>query len=358
MSYTAGVIGFGRVGRNHAEAFLDADEVELRAIADADADLLAEMGTRWNVSADRRYGSHSELLESEKLDVVSIATPGRFHREHVIDAVSAETPPGVVWCEKPIATNLRDASEMVDACERAGVELLVNHSRRFSACFRTLHRLLHQTEFFGEVKSVEVVSGGELLNVGTHYVDLLLYLLDTRVADVRGGYVEPVSTHGHTRFRGGGTLLMENGVVATLNPARGSASRLYLESDRGRLSMPLSIAQDADQKCQFWRVEAGERSRTDPPEPLEALWRRDIDGTHSTFEPGMVPAQPLFENAVSHIVAILDGREDNAAPGTRAVRGLEALLGIVLSDFAGRRVEIPIEEPFRYIPLAYDGRTT
>ncbi|WP_266081359.1 Gfo/Idh/MocA family protein [Haladaptatus caseinilyticus] len=354
MTYTAGVIGFGRVGRNHAEAFLDNDDIELQAIADADPDLVAKMGSHWNIPSCQRYDRHSELLETERLDIVTVATPGHLHREHVIDAVNAEQPPHVILCEKPIATSVRDASRMVAACERAGVTLLVNHSRRFSECFQALFRLLHQTDVFGTIRSAEVVSGGELLNIGTHYMDLLLYLLDTRVKDVRGGYVEPISSHGYTRFRGGGTFVMENDVIATLNPAPGSADRLYLESDRGRLSMPLSIAQDADHECQFWRIEDGLRSLTEPPEPLEALWERDIDGVHSTFEPGMVPAQPLFENAVDHIVGILNGSEHNAVPGTRAVHGLEALFGTVISDFTGSRVVLPIEEPFRAVPLEYD----
>lgn len=355
MTYRAGVIGFGRVGRNHAEAFLDAEGVELGAIADVDEALVAEMGDRWGVPESHRYHDHSAMLAAEELDVVSIATPGGFHREHVLDVVESRTDPGVVWCEKPIATTGRDAEEMVAACDGAGIELVVNHSRRFSTAVETLHELLHGRDLLGDLRSAHLVSGGEFLNVGTHYVDLLLYLLDTRISDVRGGHVEPTDFHGDTRFEGGGTLVMENGTVAHLNPLPGSGHRLHLEGTEGRLSVPLSIARDADDEWHYLPAEESGRTAASPPEPLTELWREDISGTHSTFEPGMVPAQPLFEKGAEHLVALLDGRADNATPGTRAVHGLEALAGLVVSDHTGSRVPLPLARSFREMPLALDG---
>jgi predicted dehydrogenase len=360
MTYRAGVVGFGRVGRNHAEAFLDADGVELGAIADVDEALVAELGDRWGVPAERRYHSHSAMLADEDLDVVSVATPGGYHRDHVLDVVDSATEPeapadpDVIWCEKPIATTVARAEEMVAACDDAGVELLVNHSRRFSTAFETLHELLHDRDLLGDLRSAHVVSGGELLNIGTHYVDLLLYLLDARVSDVRGGFVQPAEAHGETRFEGGGTLVMEDGTVAHLNPLPGSGHHLHLEGTEGRLSVPLSIARDADTEWHYWRTDEDGRTQTSLPEPLGDLWREDIAGTHSTFEPGMVPAQPLFENGAEHVVDLLDGRADNAAPGTRAVHGLEALTGVVLSEFTGSRVSFPLARPFRELPLALD----
>lgn len=354
MTDRAGVVGFGRVGRNHAEAFLADDDFELGAIADPDTRLLAEMGDLWDVPETHRYRDHAAMLAAEDLDVVSVATPGRLHRDHVLDAVGSAADPDVIWCEKPIATTVRDAERMVTACERASVELVVDHSRTFSAAFRTLRELLHDRELLGDLRSARIVSGGELLNVGTHWVDLLLFLLDARVSDVRGGRVEPLDSHGEIRFEGGGTLLMDDGTVAYLDAVPGSETRLYLEGTDGRLSAPLSIARDADREWQYWRVDHGGRTQTDPPEPLTSLWREDNDGVHGTFEPGMVPAQPLFENAVAHLGDLLVGRAENAAPGTRAVHGLEALVGMLLSEYTGSRVSLPLAEPFRGLPLAFE----
>lgn len=365
MTHRAGVVGFGRVGRNHAEAFRDAENVELGAIADVDEELVAELGDHWGVPEAHRYHGHAEMLASEKLDVVSVATPGRYHHDHVLDVVESRTDPDApagpdaIWCEKPIATNVGDAEEMVVACEDAGIELVVNHSRRFATAFETLYGLLHDRNLLGEVQSAHVVAGGELLNIGTHYVDLLLYLLDARVADVRGGFVEPTQSHGETRFEGGGTLVTEDGTVAHLNPVPGSGHHLHLEGTEGRLSIPLSIARDADTEWHYWPADGSDGDQSggeeSPSETLERHWREDISGTHSTFEPGMVPAQPLFENGVEHVVALLDGETENGAPGTRATHGLEALAALVVSDYTGSRVSLPLARPFREMPLAFDG---
>jgi predicted dehydrogenase len=367
MTYRAGVVGFGRVGRNHAEALLDAENVELGAVADVDEALVAELGDRWGVPESHRYHGHAEMLASEELDVVSIATPGGFHRDHVLDVVAsatdpdssgdvdAEDGPDVIWCEKPIATSVGDAEEMVAACDDAGIELVVNHSRRFAAAFEALREMLDDG-LLGDLRSAHVVAGGELLNIGTHYVDLLCYLLDARVSDVRGGCVEPTESHGETRFEGGGTLVMEDGTVAHLNPVSGSGHHLHLEGTEGRLSIPLSIARDADTEWHYWSASDEESGQTmeDPSETLEAYWREDISGTHSTFEPGMVPAQTLFENGVKHVVDLLDGRAENGAPGTRATHGLEALTGLVVSEYTGSRVSLPLVRPFREMPLAIE----
>ena len=43
------------------------------------------------------------------------------------------------------------------------------------------------------------------------------------------------------------------------------------------------------------------------------------------------------------------------APGMRAVHGLEALTGVVLSEYTGAQVALPLARPFRELPLALDG---
>lgn len=356
MTYKAGVIGFGRVGRNHAEAFLESDEIDLATISDLDEALVAEMGERWGVPEANRYCDHATMLANEALDVVSVATPDRYHHEHVLDVVESSADPDVVWCEKPIATTVADADEMVAACEEAGVELVVNHSRRFSSLFETVHELLHDRTLLGDLRSVRLFAGAEFLNIGTHYVDLVLYLLDAKVRDVRGGCVEPVASEGTTRFEGGATLVMEDDVVAYVEPRPTAASRLTVEGTAGTLSLPLSIAQDAPHEVRYRRVDEDGWTSVSPPEPLEELWQTDISGRHSTHEPGMVPAQRLFENAAEHVADVLAGRAANPSPGARATHGLETLAGMVVSEYADTNVTLPLARPFREIPLQLDER--
>lgn len=351
MTYRAGVVGVGRVGRNHAEAFLDAGGVELGAVADVDERTVAELGAHWGLPGARRYTDHRAMLADERLDVVSVATPAGFHHEHVLDAARAADGPAVVVCEKPIATTVGAAEEMVAACEAAGVELVVNHSRRFATALGTLRELLHERDLLGELRAAHLAVGPELLNLGTHYLDLLLYVFDARVRDVRGGHVETVETDDGVRFEGGGTFLLDDGTVAHLGPVGGAAGRLYVEGSTGRLSVPLSVARDAATAWRYWRLDEEDLVAAPLPEPLQAQWEADVAGTHSTYEPGMVPAQALFEAAVAHVVDLLDGRAENASPGSVAAHGLSALVATVVSDATGARVPLPLADPFTALPL-------
>lgn len=355
MTYRAAVAGVGRVGRNHAEAYRAADGVDLVAVADVDADLVAELGSLWDVPERRRYGGLDRLLAAEDLDALSVATPAGLHHDHVLAAVDSPADPAVVLCEKPVATAVDRAAAMVEACRAAGTALVVNHSRRFSAAVRRLRELVHDDGLLGEVRSAHLVAAPELLNTGTHFVDLLLYLLDADVAAVRGGDVAPVAAGRATRFSGGGTLAMADGTVAHLGPREGAALRLYLDGTGGRASVPLSVAREAGREWRYWDADGGRLTPAEPPAPLAALWREDVAGTHSTYEPGMVPAQTLFEAAADHVVALLDGRDEEVSPGTAAVHGLSALTGLVVSAYAGRRVELPLAEPLRSVPLAVEG---
>lgn len=355
MTLNAAIIGAGRVGQNHAEAYVGADGVELRALADVDDAQLAESGDRFGVPAGRRYRSYEELLAAERPDVVSVATPARAHHGHVRDVVERRPDVSVVWCEKPIATTVARAEAMVAACDAAGVELLVGHVRRFSYAHEALRDLLDTGELLGTVGSVHLTADGEVLNVATHYVDLLLYLLDAGIDEVRGGSVETVRWNGETRYAGGGTLALDDGTVAHLDRVQGAPHRLAIRGTGGSLSVPLSIAPDADTSWRYWRPDDGAGTRARPPEPLQELWEEDIEGTPRGYEPGDVPAQSLFDNAAGHVVDLAAGERDNAAPGSRAAHGLAGLAGLVTSAALDTAVPLPLAEPLRGVSLARDA---
>jgi len=351
---TACLIGCGRIGHNHAESYASTDGVELTAIADINAERLAAMGELHDVPQGRRYRDYTALLDAEDVDIISVATPCSAHYNQVMTIATSASEPAVIWCEKPIATTVREGQQMVAACEQSGAELVINHSRRFSYAYEALYDLLWDRQLLGDLRSVRLTAGPEFLNMGTHYLDLLLYLLDTTIDDVRGGCVEAVAVDETVRYSGGGILSMANGVTGYLDPFGEAPKRLYIEGTKGRLSAPLSIAADVDQEWYYWQTgENGQRPKT-PPEPLTELWDEDITGTPPTAGTAAVPAQPLFNNAAGHIVDLAAGNRENAAPGTRAVHGLAGLVGLVVSEWTGSRIRLPLAHPFRGVPLSHE----
>jgi predicted dehydrogenase len=124
---------------------------------------------------DVRTGADSEALVRETApEIVSICTPAATHRA-ALDAALGSPRLRLVWCEKPLALSLEDARAMVEACERRGVRLLVNHVRRWVPLWRRLAQRIAAGEI-GQVRCVRVAMPNRLWSVGSHAVDLALML--------------------------------------------------------------------------------------------------------------------------------------------------------------------------------------
>ncbi|MCH8265804.1 MAG: Gfo/Idh/MocA family oxidoreductase [Proteobacteria bacterium] len=77
----------------------------------------------------------------------------------------------VVYCEKPIATSAEEAERMIEACEKSGTLLVINHNRRFNPKYRHLRALIDAGDL-GDLTSVYLRWGsGRLGCVGTHLID-------------------------------------------------------------------------------------------------------------------------------------------------------------------------------------------
>ena len=110
---TVGVIGTG-MGRIHMEGYAKDSLAEILAICDLNKKEAEEFGEKYN--AKYVFTDYKEMLKLEELDAVSIAVPNYLHAPISIDALEAGKN---VLCEKPMATNLKDAKAMVDAAEKA-----------------------------------------------------------------------------------------------------------------------------------------------------------------------------------------------------------------------------------------------
>src|SRR5258706_351134 len=77
----------------------------------------------------RTYAAWADMLASERLELVSIATYASHHVEMTI--ASAGQGVRAIYCEKPIATRLTDTEQMIITWKRAGTLLVINHNRRF-----------------------------------------------------------------------------------------------------------------------------------------------------------------------------------------------------------------------------------
>jgi len=251
-----GVIGLG-IGRMHIEGWRQHPQVEVVAIADADPARLAAVGDQFGIPG--RHTSAEAMLAAESLDVVSVCTPNKFHKDLTLAALAAGCH---VLCEKPMAMNADEGREMLAAAERAGKRLMINFSYRFSAQSRALkaqvdggvfgefyfgrsvwHRRRGMPGFGGWFGTKALAGGGPLIDLGVHRLDLALWLMGyPKPTWVMGATYDPIAREladkaGKTfdvedlatafiRFENGATLALEASWAANIAEADLMETRL------------------------------------------------------------------------------------------------------------------------------------
>ena len=127
-----GVIGAGVITTgSHLPAIARLGELlELVAVADVRPEAAEQAGRSYGVD---HYTDYRQLLSRSDIDLVDICTPEFLHREQTLAAAAAGKH---VHCEKPMAMTAAEGDDMITACKRAGVRLMIGHSRRFTPRYK------------------------------------------------------------------------------------------------------------------------------------------------------------------------------------------------------------------------------
>jgi predicted dehydrogenase len=332
----AGVIGCG-VGANHGYAYAHAPEYELVAICDVNPAVFARFYHVSGVTPGtvHEYSDYHDLIEKERLDVVSIATPDDFHVDPVCDASNA----GVkgIFCEKPITTNLRDADRIVETVERNGTKLSIDHTRSWYPAFQAVRQEIRAGAIGGLTRIVAHMGGHRsmLFRNGTHLVDAVCYFAEADPVWVIAAHEPGFEEYG-TVYKGQGgkdpaldpasTVIVEfaNGVRGVLNCAKLTPAifEFDLQGPSGR----------------YWLTQTGGAAwKTDQPEgePRETPvpW---TSFAAEAFGDNLVPAvQELAQMAVDDA--------PSSSPPRRARNTLEILLAALLSQARGStKIHLPL----------------
>ena len=156
----------------HAKAFANHGGFTVSACVDPDAAKRASFQQRWQVPAG--FASVQEVAESGgQFDVISICSPTHVHAADIQSALKLK--PKLIFCEKPVTSQLQDTQRAVQTCADQQVLLAVNYSRRWSPQVTQLKTELAEGQW-GAVRSVSAVYNKGLLNNGSHMIDLLMAL--------------------------------------------------------------------------------------------------------------------------------------------------------------------------------------
>ena len=298
-----------------------------------------EIASCFTRSADKRqafadkYGCASaeslgDILADDAIDGIINTTPNHIHLETTAAAAKAGKH---VFLDKPIANTIGEAKAITKSCADGGVVLGVGYQRRRESHFRWIKQRIDAGEFGTLVQAEANISrdregkfelghwrytadgmpGGVMLQIGLHYVDVLMMLL---------GPIESVSGMASQLVLPGdnpdvGTLLMhhENGAVSSLSTSYASASEYYLMNIYGK------------RMSAYYNLFDG----------LRYLKQGDSDHTPVAVDPLDTLAEELIEWA--------DAAQGGAAPevgGDSATQSLAVVKAGVKSVAEGRHVEV------------------
>ncbi len=185
-----GIIGVGRIAMAHIDAAMDLrDDLELTAIADIRTDRARDIANKFAVKDV--YADYHNLLRDPQIEAVVVCLPNYLHHQVCRDAARCRKH---ILVEKPMAVNLREADEMIEAARENQVNLMVGQSRRFSDAIWEIRERVDEigppfridinflvsfpeppTDWW---KSSEKAGGLVILLQGSHSVDTILWLLN------------------------------------------------------------------------------------------------------------------------------------------------------------------------------------
>jgi predicted dehydrogenase len=339
-----GVIGLG-MGKGHVRGYQSHPDAEVVAIADPDAKRLQAVGDEFKVP--QRYADPLEMLAKADLDVVSVATPNKFHLPLTLAALKAGCH---VLCEKPMAMSAAEGSRMVAAAKKARRRLMINFSYRFTEQAwalkqqvdtgilgevyygRTIwHRRRGMPGFGGWFGQKALSGGGPLIDLGVHRLDMALWLMGhPKPVWAMGGAWNPIATR--IAKAQGKAYDCEDLACGMIRFANGAM--LEVEA-----SWAANIAERELMETRLLGTQAGlvQRNRNETYEFEAEIY---LERNGAQYDMKLHPPVPGAPNAYAHFVSSILNKTPHLATGEEGLMVMKILDAIYASAAKGAPVRI------------------
>lgn len=209
-----GIIGCGGIaGGKHLPSLATLDYVEVVAFCDLVEERAIEMAEKYGAKNAKVFTDYQELLK-EDLAAVHVCTPNSSHSEISVAAMEADKH---VMCEKPMAKTVMGAKKMVEVAKATGKILTIGYQNRYREDSTYLHRACKNDDlgeiYFAKAHAIrrravptwgvfldeEAQGGGPLIDIGTHALDLTLWMMDNyKVKSVKGNVYRKLADQSET----------------------------------------------------------------------------------------------------------------------------------------------------------------
>lgn len=341
------LIGCGRISPNHIAAAI-ANNLDIIGLCDVDIANVNEKVEKFTLDRIHRYSDYNQMLETEKPDLVAIATESGKHAEIALDCIRHGCN---LIIEKPIALSLQDADLIIEAAEENGVKVCTCHQNRFNKSIQKIKeavdqgrfgRMLHGTAHIRWNRGVEYYTqapwrgtweqdGGALMNQCIHNIDLLRWLMGDDIIEVTG-YTDRLN-HDYIQAEDLGMALIKFGngsygiIEGTTNiyPAN-LEETLYLFGEKGTVKAGGKSVNRIDE----WMF----ADKSDNPEEVKTTYHEDPPNVYGFGH------TPLYADVIDAVI-------NNRKPYVDAIAGkkaLELVLAIYKSAKDGKPIQLPLKE--------------
>jgi predicted dehydrogenase len=212
-SLAIALIGQGFMGRAHSNAWSQVNKFfdlplapVLHTACGRDAERLSAFAQRWQwQNTSTRY---KQVVHDPKIDLIDVVVPNNMHRTIVLEALKAGK---AVACEKPLADNLDDARDMVQAARKAKVKTFVWYNYRRCPAVALAHQLVREGRI-GSIRHVRAAylqdwamdesiplawrfdarqaGSGSHGDLNAHIIDMARFITGEEITEICGGIVE------------------------------------------------------------------------------------------------------------------------------------------------------------------------
>ncbi len=339
-TFDIALVGCGRISKNHFDAIAQTDGLRLVGVADVEEARARAAGEEQGVPW---FTSLEEMLRVQPCDIVALCTPSGVHAPQGILAARAGRH---VLSEKPMATSLGAADDLVEACDRAGVQLFVVKQNRLNPPIQLLRRAVDKGRF-GRIYMANVTvrwqrpqeyydaapwrgtwefDGGAIMNQASHYVDLMQWLVgpvDSVVAKTatQARRIEAEDSWAAVlRFRSGALGVIEVNVLTYPSNLEGS---LTILGEKGSVK----IGGTAVNKVEHWAF-----AEYDDDDKLVDAVNTNPPNVYGFGHQG------YYRN----VLAVLRGEAKPDTDGRAGRKSLELILAIYESAKTGQSIPIPL----------------
>jgi predicted dehydrogenase len=328
------IVGCGGIANGkHMPALSKLSQVKMVAFCDIVEERAAKAAKEYGADKAKIYKDYRELLDDKTIQVVHVCTPNDSHADISIAAMEAGKD---VMSEKPMAKTAADARRMVEAAKRTGRKLTVGYQSRYRPDSQHLKQVIQKgglgeiyyakahairrraVPTWGVFLDEQKQGGGPLIDIGTHALDLTLWLMDNykpvsvtgsvyrKLADRKNAanawgpwdpkkFTVEDSAFGFIKMENGATIVLE--ASWALNTLDVDEAKCTLCGTEGGADMKGGLRLNGEQFSRLWEtkvdLQAGGAAfyegDSEKPEDFEA--RQWIEAVQKNKLPTVLPEQ-------------------------------------------------------------------